>query len=328
MVLHYSYAARLNSFRSGNWGGKKPSTVDLISRAAQVEGLNAVDLNYPDHLQALKQTDIKNCLADNGIKLNGFAMRYYTEPDFKLGAFTHPEKAVRQAAIDLTKRGVDELRALGGDLMTLWMGNDGFDYSFQADYAVQWGNTIGAVTQVADHDRSVNISIEYKPNEPRSFALMPNAATTLLAIKEINRPNLGVTLDFAHVLYADEMPAYAATLIARHSQLLGVHLNDGYGKRDDGLMAATVHPLQTLELLVTLKKIGYQGAIYFDTFPDITNLNPVAECAANISAVESLARIADELNANANLADATARQDAVTAQTIVNTAVYGVRSGN
>jgi sugar phosphate isomerase/epimerase len=33
---------------------------------------------------------------------------------------------------------------------------------------------------------------------------------TLLALKEIDLPNLGVTLDFAHVLYADEQPAFVA----------------------------------------------------------------------------------------------------------------------
>ena len=37
---------------------------------------------------------------------------------------------------------------------------------------------------------------------------MPDVGTTLLAIREVDRPNLGVTLDFAHVLFADEMPAY------------------------------------------------------------------------------------------------------------------------
>ena len=57
------------------------------------------------------------------------------------------------------------------------------------------------------------ISIEYKPNEPRAYSLLPDAATTLLAIQEAGSPNLGVTLDFAHVLYADEQPAFAASLI-------------------------------------------------------------------------------------------------------------------
>jgi hypothetical protein len=36
-------------------------------------------------------------------------------------------------------------------------------------------------------------------------------------------------------LYADEQPAFVAALIGRHSRILGLHLNDGYAKRDDGL---------------------------------------------------------------------------------------------
>jgi sugar phosphate isomerase/epimerase len=323
LALRYSYAARLNSFRNGDWGGRKPSILDLIGRAAQVKGLNAVDLNYPDHVVGPDRTDLKNCMKDNGIGLNGFAMRYYTEPGFKLGAFTNPDKTVRHAAIDLTKKGIDALRDLGGNLMTLWMGNDGFDYSFQADYSAQWDMTVSAIQEVADHSPEVDISIEYKPNEPRAFALMPDVATTLLAIKEIGNANLGVTLDFAHVLYADEMPAHAAALVARHSRLLGVHLNDGYGKRDDGLMVGSVHPLQTIELLMMLEKIGYRRTIYFDTFPDITNLDPVAECATNIATVEALARIAEDLGKNTALTKAIAMQDAVTAQAIVNGTLFG-----
>ena len=103
-------------------------------------------------------------------------------------------------------------------------------------------------------------------------------------------PNLGVTLDFAHVLFADEMPAYSAALVAKHSKLLGVHLNDGYAKRDDGLMVGAVHPIQTLELLYVLNRVGYDGAIYFDTFPDTTGLDPIGECEANIATVGALRR--------------------------------------
>jgi xylose isomerase len=323
--MRYPYAARLNSFRNGNWNGHKPTTLDLIARASIVKGLTAVDLNYPDHLQNISVSDLKKSLADHNIALNGFALRYYTEPAFKLGAFTHPDKTVRRSAIDLTKRGIDVMRELGGSLMTLWMGNDGYDYSFQADYAAQWESTISAMAEIADHDRAVDISIEYKPNEPRAFALMPDVATSLLAIKEINRPNTGITLDFAHVLYADEMPAFAAMLVARQSRLLGVHLNDGYGKRDDGLMVGSVHPLQTIELLMALTKMNYKGVIYFDTFPDITNLDPLQECAANIAAVEAFAKIADRLLQDPKLVKATAEQDAVAAHAIVTSTVFATK---
>lgn len=315
------YAARLNAFKALVPG--RASAADMIAAAATVGGLDAADLNYPDHFEGMTPGDLSDRLATAGMALNGLAMRYYTDPGYKLGAFTHPDAAVRRRAIDETKRGIDAGMAMGGRLMTLWMGQDGFDYAFQMDYARAWDHTIAAIAEVCDHDPSVDIAIEYKPNEPRAFALMPDIGHTLLACHEVGRRNLGVTLDFAHVLYADEMPAHSAALIARHARLLGLHLNDGYGKRDDGLMAGTVHPVQTLELLVEMARQGYDGVIYFDTFPDQGGLDPVAEARTNIALVERLRRIAADLVGDAALAEAIARQDAAASSQIVAAALYG-----
>ena len=314
------FAARLNAFKIGSetyWPRKNSiTTADLLARAATA-GVNAADLNYPDHFVDDSPADLLKALTDSGMILNGIAMRYYTKPGYKLGAFTHPNAAVRRAAIDETKRGLDVLAKMGGNLMTLWMGQDGFDYSFQMNYERAWGDTIDAMIEVADHNTAIDIALEYKPNEPRAFALMPDAATTLLAIKEIGRDNTGVTLDFAHVLYADEMPAFAAALIARHSRILGVHLNDGYGKWDNGLMVGAVHPIQTIELLVELERSGYKGAIYFDTFPDHSGLDPVSEAKTNIEVLQRLRATAVRLMDNGELQSAIARQDAPTAMRIV-----------
>ena len=314
------FAARLNAFKIGAaeyWPGKNSiTTADLLARAATA-GLNAADLNYPDHFLDDSTADLTRALDDNGMILNGLAMRYYTESGYKLGAFTHPDPTVRRAAIDETKRGLDVLAEMGGNLMTLWMGQDGFDYSFQMDYKRAWGDTIEAMIEVADHMPAINIALEYKPNEPRAFALMPDAATTLLAIKEIGRNNTGVTLDFAHVLYADEMPAFAAALVARHSRILGVHLNDGYGKWDNGLMVGAVHPIQTVELLVELERLGYDGAIYFDTFPDHSGLDPVEEARTNIEVLQRLRATAEKLVGSVELQSAIARQDAPKAMRLV-----------
>jgi sugar phosphate isomerase/epimerase len=312
------YAARLNAFKV-----KGGTVADMIRSAGQVGGINAADLNYPDHFSAHDTGQISALLADQGMLLNGLALRYYTEEGFKLGAFTHPDPAIRRAAIDLTKRGIDACAALGGSQMTLWMGQDGFDYSFQADYARMWDDTISAMAEVADHNPAIDIAIEYKPNEPRAHALMPDMATTLLALEEIARPNTGVTLDFAHMLYAGEMPAKAAMLAARKSRILGLHLNDGYGKRDDGLIAGSVHPVQTVELLVAMLRAGYDGVIYFDTFPDHSGIDPVAESRANIRLTDRLLDIAADLANNPDLAAAQARQDAAAATTLVMAALLG-----
>lgn len=320
------YAARLNAFKmdaARYWPGKnRVTTLDLIERAATVDGLNAADLNYPDHFVDAPPAELKARMDDLGMTLNGGAMRYYTDPGFKLGAFTHPDKTIRRAAIDLTRRGIDAVREMGGSLMTLWMGQDGFDYSFQGDYKRMWDDTIAALAEVCTHDAACDIAIEYKPNEPRSYALMPDIGTTLLAIREAGAANLGVTLDFAHVLFADEMPAHAASLAARHSRILGVHLNDGYGKRDDGLMIGTVHPVQTIELLIELSKIGYDKAMYFDTFPDHGGLDPVEECRTNILAANMMFDIAERLSAHAGLGEAIARQDAAISQRIIMQELY------
>ena len=324
----YKYAARLNSFKNpggsdGNTPSTLPAVLGLLSRAATVPGLNAVDLNYPDHLEGVDLKLMRRHLNDLGLSINGFAMRYYSDPGFRIGAFTNPDAKLRRLAIDQTKRGIDQMLELGGSLMTLWMGQDGFDYSFQADYARLWDQTLEAMSEVADHVPTCEVSIEYKPNEPRSFALMPDIGTTLLAIREMGRNNVGVTIDFAHVLYADEMPAYAVALAARSSKLFGVHLNDGYAKRDDGLMVGTVHPVQTMELLYVLEEINYDRPIYFDTFPDTTGLDPVAECTANIATVEAMRNVVRKLQADNRLRSAIAGQDAVMSNTIVREALYG-----
>ena len=317
------YATRLNSFATrpelfrDYRPGTKLTAIEQVERAATVRGLTALDFNFPDHLAREAGPDIVRRASDLGLALNGLAMRYYGNPAFKAGAFTNPDAAVRRSAIDLTKQGIDALAQAGGTLMTLWLGQDGFDYPFQCDYAALWDMEIEGIREVAEHNPAVDISIEYKPNEPRAFSLIGDVGTTLLAIAEVGAPNLGVTLDFAHVLYAGEQPAFTAALVNRHSLLLGVHLNDGYGARDDGLMVASVHPVQTLELLRQIRRDGYRGAIYFDTFPDAVGLDPVAECENNIAAVQAMLNRLEEIEGDNRLADALHRQDPITAQAVL-----------
>lgn len=316
-MLGQRFATRINSFASGaalywpdNTG--KPGLAQMVERAASVAGLSELDLNYPDHVTDAPEATgamVRDC----GLAVSGLAMRYYSNPAYKRGAFTNPDASVRREAIDLTKRGIDAARAMGAPMMTLWLGQDGWDYTFQCDYPALWEAEVSGIAEVAEHDPDCLISIEYKPNEPRAYSVLPDAATTLLAIAEVGAPNLGVTLDFAHALYADEQPAFAAALIQRKSRLLGLHLNDGYAKRDDGLMVGAVHELATLELLRQVNRGGFDGAIYFDTFPDTSGLDPVAECSANIRTVRRMLDAVAQLEGDNTLAAAQGHQEPVAA---------------
>ncbi len=315
------FATRLNSFKSKWPSDEKPTTIELIKRASKVEGLTHLDLNYPDHSEPSIR-EISAITNDCGLAINGLAMRYYTNPAFKLGAFTNPNKKVRQEAIDLTKVAIDALREIDSNLLTIWLGQDGFDYGFQVDYKKIWDDEINAIKEIAEHDKECLVSIEYKPNEPRAYSLLSNLGTTLLAIKDINLKNIGVTIDFAHILYSNEQPALVAALIDKHSQILGLHLNDGYGKRDDGLMVGSVHQLATIELLYHITKSKYQGPIYFDTFPDTTNMDPIKECELNISTVKQQLKLVDKLIQNNELNTAIQNQDSITSNRIFNSILY------
>ena len=60
------FAGRLNAFKIGAeayWPGKnKITTIDLLTRAAT--GLNAADLNYPDHFADVSMQDLKHLFQD------------------------------------------------------------------------------------------------------------------------------------------------------------------------------------------------------------------------------------------------------------------------
>ena len=326
-MTRYRYAARLNSFTTRPelaWPGRteKPTTFDLIERAAKAEGLTAVDVNYPQQTAGISPAEMRSRLDGLGLALNGYAMRYNGDPDYASGAFTNHDPAVRRRAIDLTRAGIDEAREAGATMMTLWLGQDGVDHPFEADYGRLWEHEVEGVRAVAEHDPDFPVSIEYKPNEPKAVAVIPNIAATLMAIEEAGAPNLGVTLDFAHVLYGDTSPAMAAALVARRSQMLGLHINDGYGKRDDGLMVGSVHTVQTIELLRQLQRDEFGGAMYFDTFPDGAGLDPVAETEANVTTIEAMFDAIERLP-EAELEAALAAHNAVAALQLVQRAIFG-----
>ncbi len=327
-MTRHRYATRLNSFETRPelyWPGRteKPGTFDLIERAASARGLTAVDINYPQQAAGISPSRMRERLGELDLVLNGYAMRYNGDPDFLAGAFTNPDPKIRQKAIDLSRRGLDEAREAGGKVLTLWLGQDGVDHPFEADYARLWEHEVEGIRAVAEHDPDFAVSIEYKPNEPKAISAIPNVAATLLAIEEAGAPNLGVTLDFAHVLYGDTSPAMAAALVGRRSRMLGLHINDGYGKRDDGLMVGSVHTVQTIELLRQLHLDGFEGTIYFDTFPDGTGLDPVAECEANVAVIEAMFEAIQRLP-EAELEAALSAGDALAAHRLVQGAILGI----
>ena len=153
--------------------------------------------------------------------------------------------------------------------MTLWMGQDGFDYSFQGDYARMWDDTVAAIAEVADHN----------PAHRHRHRIQAERAARLCADAGHgdDAAGAGGGGPREHRRHARLLPMCCSRarcrprprmLVARHSRILGVHLNDGYGKRDDGLMAGPCIRCRRWSCSWSWPASGYDGVIYFDTFPD------------------------------------------------------------
>ncbi|MCB1487551.1 MAG: TIM barrel protein [Bauldia sp.] len=312
----YRFATRLNSFRVH--GGVRISAVDAIRAVAAVPGISALELNYPQHFGDEPEA-ILGAAEAAGLPITALNLRW-DGPDFADGAFTHPKPENREHAIATATAAVDFAAAHGIPHVILWMGPDGFDYPFQADYRALWEMEIEGFRRVAGSNPDVRVSVEYKPSDPRRVSLIRSMGDSLLAVNEVGLANFGVTLDLCHVLMAGEQPAVVAAQALRVGRLFGVHINDGYGPADDGMMAASVRPWHLLELLLEMRRGGFAGTIYFDTFPE--RIDPVAECAANVRMVQRLERVLDRLPAG-DLERIQQAQDATAATALIHDLVLG-----
>jgi xylose isomerase len=257
----------------------------------QIEGLSALELNYPQHFTGTAVDEIARAARSADLTITGLNLRY-DDARFARGAFTHPDPAVRAAAIDLTIEAGTMLRELGGSHLVLWMESDGFDYPFQVPYAALWEWEIAGFAAVAEALPDLRVSVEYKPFEPRRYALIRSSGDALLAARQVGRANFGVTVDLCHALMAGEHPPASIALALADQRLFGVHLNDGFGRADDGLMVGSVNPWTALEVVYLLKTHEYDGTLYFDTFPKA--IDPVAEARANVETVRRLWNACDE----------------------------------
>ena len=196
------YAGRMNSFVF-----KGRTVLDAIKAYKAMNGLTHLEFNYPEHIQGYDLEDIKSAM--EGLQVNGLAIRWRNR--FVNGEFNNPDEDLRKEAVRICKDGVDVCRQLGGKVITLWFENDGFDYPFQIDYEKSWKNMVEGIREVADYAPDLKISIEYKPFEPRNFSLVDSTGMTLLLINDVDRPNVGCTLDFCHMMMENDSPCLLYT---------------------------------------------------------------------------------------------------------------------
>jgi len=295
------------------------SVREMIRRAGDVEGIDGVELHWDTDFVDLSFAQMRDLLKEHNLVCSNMNLNTFGYRKWKHGAFTSRDPQLRKEALELAAGAVTAAREMGCGV-GLWLGADGYDYPFQADYRQQWGLTVEGVRTVAQVDPTIDIGIEYKLKEPRTHMQIGSVAKALYVCHDVGLDNVGVALDFGHALMSRENPADSLCLLARSGKLFNVHFNDAYREWDDDMIPGTVNLWETIEYLYYLEVTDYRRWIGLDMFP--YREDPVEACQMAVDNIKAMMKLADAIDRD-SLEEAQRGMDAVATQKVVRRVVFG-----
>jgi sugar/nucleoside kinase (ribokinase family)/sugar phosphate isomerase/epimerase len=291
---------------------------DYLRRQATIRGLGCVDFNFPQHFGSYwTPQEAKKALDEVNLVAGAVCLRYPSK--FARGAMNHPDPDMRREAIGITKQAAEAARVLGCNEVVVWSAYDGYDYPFQVSYQDKWDELVQAFQECCDAFPDIKWSLEFKPTDENTrFFTVPSTGAAMLLVKEIDRPNMGLTLDMGHMLMSGENPGQSISMVGE--KLFGIQLNDGYTRlaAEDGMMFGSIHPSIALEAVYQLRRIKFSGHLYFDTFPQRTD--PVKEAEYNIRRVKEFWRAVTKMDSD-EIERVAKEHDAIGALELVNEAL-------
>ena len=259
--------------------------IDLTEKCRQVASIprySGVELVYPYEIDSPSET--ARIVADAGLSFAAINVNVKGEPEFVNGGLTSPDASIRAKAIRFIKEAKDFAQEVNAPRVTCCPLGDGFEFVFQEDYHAAWTRLIDAFGEAAEYKRDVPLMIEYKPKETRRHCYLNRAADTLVLIKEIGNPALGITIDYGHSVYAGEHPAETLSMLHYSGHPYYVHINDNDRSWDWDFFTGSHTLLEYIEFIYYLKKYEYNDFLTSDTHPTRWSTTGMFEINARMTA--------------------------------------------
>jgi xylose isomerase len=271
------------------------SAAEMFALAAEA-GISGLEFVYGRDVTDENTGQIKGYMDKYGLKCCDVLPNLFSRKEFIKGSISSRKQPTAKEAADEIRRTIDLTKTLGGSLVNIWPGQDGYDYPFEADYLKAWGGMIELLREAADYDPGVRLGLEYKFKEPRVHSYISTVAKSLLLCQAIDRPNVGIILDIGHAILAYENAAESLALASMFGdRLFLLHINDTRPDWDWDLNVGSVHFLDTLEWLYWADKTGYNGYYTLDIWP--ARMDTVEAIRESIEWIQTLRRAIDRIGA-------------------------------
>ena len=272
--MKYKYSAITGSLNNISdrymTGGYKHSYTyeEIINGLVKEKILSGVELSFSTEGGVESEaSQITPLLAKYGLEPSFVNSSLFGEQKWLYGSLSAADSEVRKQAVKDCKKALDFTREVGACGFNLWTGQDGFDYVFQTDYKKQWDYFTESVKELCTYAPDINITMEPKLREPRNRSLIDTVPTALMVCMEIDKDNLGLTIDVGHTLQAGGNMARDLDIAMKYKRLFNIHINDNYASWDDDMIVGSVHMIEYIEMMYVLQKRGYKGWISVDIFP-------------------------------------------------------------
>ncbi len=241
---------------------------DVIKNLEKMQVLSGADL-YQAPTGPLSDPEVVNeILTASGLVASSVLPLLFGERKWQKGSVSAADPQIRKMAMKQLKQNIDfNAKLVGNPSVDLWLGQDGFDYPMQTNYAKQWDYLIKSVRELADYNPEIKLTIEGKIREPRNRSLVDTTMTALMMCTEIDRENVGVCIDIGHVFQSQQNAAQNIEIAAKYGKLFMMHSNDNYNIWDDDMIVGSVRHMEYIELFYSLRKVGYDGFVSVDIFP-------------------------------------------------------------
>ena len=193
------------------------------------------EIDGKTHAEALREArQVKRKLADAGVKAEFVAPRLWFAPQTIDGAYTSNDPKCRRYAVERSIRAVDLARAIGCDLIVLWLAREGTYLREAKDSRRSVELLVQAIDRMLAHDKRIRIAIEPKPNEPMDHAYIPTIGHALALANLTSDPRrVGALIETAHCILAGLDPSDEMAFAMACGKLWSLHLNDQNGLKFD-----------------------------------------------------------------------------------------------
>jgi len=241
--------------------------VEMFERLSTIHGVDGVELIGNSNISEENVFQVKEYLNRFEYEAVSIIPDHFGKRIWSKGAFTSSDEDIRKKSVEECCKMIDIAKILDCSLVSIWNGQDGYDYPLQADYDRCYEWLIQGIRQCARYSPDIKISLEYKPKEPRNHSFISNVYSALAIINDINEKNVGITIDTGHSLEAYENMAEAACAALRKGKLFHLHMNDNYRLWDDDMITGSIHTVEFIELFYWIKKYKYDGWMSTDQYP-------------------------------------------------------------